>query len=86
MVNQNTASLEERVKKIIAGIFQTDENKITKETRFVEDLHAKSIDTIALLAALEGEFNIKVPSQEVQANNTVGQAIDYIKERLEKKD
>jgi len=84
MANQNTASLEERVKKIIAGIFRIDENKITRETKFVEDLHAKSIDTIALLAALEGEFNLKIPSQEVQANKTIGQAIDYIKEKLEK--
>jgi len=84
MANQNTASLEERVKKIIAGIFRIDENKITRETKFVEDLHAKSIDTIALLAALEGEFNLKIPPQEVQANKTIGQAIDYIKEKLEK--
>lgn len=84
MVNQNTASLEERVKTIIAGIFGIEEKEITRETKFVEDLHAKSIDTIALLAALEGEFNIKIPSQEVQANKTVGQAIDYLKEQLEK--
>jgi acyl carrier protein len=86
MDNQTNSSLENRARKIIAGIFRIDESKITRETKFIDDLHAKSIDTIALIAALEGEFNIKIPSQEIQANQTVGQAIDYINKKLKGED
>ncbi len=82
METQNTKTLEERVKKIVAGVFRIDENKITPQTKFIEDLHAKSIDTIALIAALEGEFNIKIPPQEVQGNKTIQEAIDYLKTKL----
>ncbi len=82
MTNQDV-SLEERFKKIVAGIFHLDENAITAETKFVEDLHAKSVDTIALLAALEGEFKIRIPPQEVLANKTVGDALAYLKSKLE---
>lgn len=80
-------SIADRVIRTVAGIFRIDPKKISRETRFVEDLHAKSIDIIALLAALGGEFKIKVSPGEVQGNQTVGQAIDYIERKLkEKKD
>lgn len=78
----NFALAAEKTKKIISEIFSKNVNEISEETSFISDLHAKSIDTIALLAALEGEFKIKIPSQEVQGNQTVGQAIAYIESKL----
>ena len=75
-------SIKTRVKKIIVGLFKVNQKKISKKTKFIKDLHAKSIDIIALIAALEGEFNISIPPGEVQANKTVGQAIDYIKKKV----
>lgn len=75
-------SVSERVIRIVSEIFKVPPEKITHDTKFTDDLHAKSIDTIALLAALGGEFKIIISSQEVQSNQTVGQAIDYIESKL----
>lgn len=75
-------SVTERVVKIVSEIFKVPPEKITHDTKFTDDLHAKSIDIIALLAALGGEFKITISSQEVQSNQTVGQAIDYIENKL----
>lgn len=77
-----TPSVTERVVKITSEIFKVPPEKITCETKFTDDLHAKSIDVIALLAALGGEFKMTISSQEVQGNQTVGQAIDYIENKL----
>lgn len=76
------SSVTERVVKIVSEIFKVPPEKITRETKFTDDLHAKSIDVIALLAALGGEFKMTISSQEVQGNQTVGQAIDYIENKL----
>ncbi|MGE4554887.1 MAG: acyl carrier protein [Candidatus Paceibacterota bacterium] len=75
-------SLEEKVKKIVAELFKKDISEINENTAFVNDLKATSIDTIALLAALEGEFKIKIPSEEVLEGKTVGSLIDYLKKNL----
>jgi len=74
--------IDEKVKRIVADVFRKKPSEIRDETDFVKDLHAKSIDIMALLAALEGEFNIHIPSYEVRENNTVGKAIAYMKKRL----
>jgi acyl carrier protein len=75
-------AIEKKTIEIIGGIFGVAPGKISRGTRFTEDLHAKSIDIIALLAALEGEFKIEIPSPEVQESQTVGQAVDYIEKKL----
>ncbi len=75
-------SVTERVIKIVSDLFKIPPEKITRETKFTDDLHAKSIDIIALLAALGGEFKMTISSQEVQSNQTVGQAIAYIENKL----
>ena len=69
---------EERVIGIVSGVFRRPKEEISRQTKFTEDLHAKSIDIVALLAALGSEFGLKISSQEVQSNQSVGQAIDYI--------
>ncbi|RJS87720.1 acyl carrier protein [Candidatus Bathyarchaeota archaeon] len=77
-------SIEERMKKIISEILGIDESEITREARFVEDLGVESLDVVEMIAAMEEEFNIEIPDEEAEKNLTVGEAIDYIKEKLEK--
>lgn len=78
-------NVEKKFKEIVADIFRIDQNKIKSSTRFIDDLNAKSIDVIAMIAATENVFGIKVSSQEANKNKTVGQAITYIKKKLKKK-
>lgn len=75
-------SILERVRKIVAEIFKKDINEITEKTKFIEDLHATSLDTIALLAGLEGEFKIKIPSEEVLGEKSIEDLVKFIEENL----
>ena len=72
------------MKKIISEILGIDESEITREARFVEDLGVESLDVVEMIAAMEEEFNIEIPDEEAEKNLTEGEAIDYIKEKLEK--
>ena len=74
-------SLEERVKKLVAELFKKNISEITEKTSFVQDLNATSIDSIALLAGLEGEFKLKVPPEEILQGKTVGTLIEYLKKQ-----
>lgn len=67
-----------RVKKVIAEVFNTDEGKITMETRFVEDLGAESLDIVTLLMEFEDEFDRKIPDEDAEKLTTVGDAVSYI--------
>jgi len=77
--------VEKKFKEIVADIFNMDVKKLKSSTRFVEDLNAKSIDAIALIAATESRFGIKTPSSETRNNKTIGQTIAYIKKKLKAK-
>ena len=79
------SDVEKRFKAIVADIFNIKPAKIKNGTRFIGDLNAKSLDVIALIAATENEFGIKVPAQDARNNKTVKQAVDYIKKKLKKK-
>ena len=68
----------EKIKKIVSEIFQKDPEEISEETKFISDLHAKSLDVMVLLAALEGEFKIKIPPLEIQGDKTIGNLINYL--------
>jgi len=77
--------IEKKFKEIVADIFRTDIKKLKDNTRFVEDLNAKSIDIIALIAATENTFGIRTNREETAKNKTIKQAIDYIKKKLKEK-
>ena len=79
-----TENIGKKFKQIVADIFNTDLKKIKASTKFVEDLNAKSVDIIALIAATENSFGIKTKREETSKNKTVGQAIAYIKKKLKK--
>ena len=75
--------IEERLKKIVAEIYNVDVNKLNRKTRFVEDLHTKSANMIELCALVEEEFRVEVPIRDIMKIKTVGEAIDYIKKKLQ---
>jgi acyl carrier protein len=73
-----SSDLQQRTVAIVAEIFGREEGEIDRSTDFIADLHAKSMDIIALVAALEDEFGIPISVSEVQDNRTVGQAVDWL--------
>jgi len=74
-------TVEERVKKIISEQLGVEEDEVTSEASFVEDLGADSLDTVELVMALEEEFGIEIPDEDAEKILTVGKALDYIKEK-----
>lgn len=79
-------SVEERVKKIVVDQLGVEENQVTREAKFVEDLGADSLDTVELVMALEEEFKLEIPDEEAEKITTVGQAIEYIEKHRSKEE
>lgn len=77
-------SVEERVKGIISEVLGIDESEITRESRFIEDLGAESLDIVEMIAPMEEGFNIEISDEEAEKNVEVGQAIDYINEEIKR--
>ncbi|HZX48692.1 MAG TPA: acyl carrier protein [Nitrospirota bacterium] len=75
-------SVEEKVKKIVGEQLGVDEEEITPDASFVEDLGADSLDTVELVMAFEEEFTIEIPDEDAEKIITVQNAVDYIKERM----
>ncbi len=71
----------DRVKKIIVDQLGVEEELVTPEASFVDDLGADSLDTVELVMALEEEFGIEIPDEDAEKITTVSQAIEYINER-----
>ena len=69
---------EEKVIEIVAEQMGVDKSEITRETSFVNDLNADSLDTVELVMEFEDEFELSIPDEEAEKIQTVGQAIDYI--------
>ena len=74
----------DKVKKIIVEQLGVDESEVTPEASITDDLGADSLDQVELVMAFETEFNIDIPDEEAEKIQTVGQAIDYIKEHSAK--
>ncbi|MCC7203276.1 MAG: acyl carrier protein [Nitrospirae bacterium] len=75
-------SVEEKVKKIVGEQLGVDEEEITPDASFVEDLGADSLDTVELVMAFEEEFSIEIPDEDAEKIITVQNSVDYIKERI----
>lgn len=71
----------ERVKKVVVEQLEVDENEVTPEASFVDDLGADSLDVVELVMGLEEEFDIEIPDESAEKITTVQQAIDYIEEK-----
>mgnify|MGYP000954058093 CR=1 FL=1 len=69
----------DKVKKIIVEQLGVDEDDITMESSFIDDLGADSLDIVELIMALEEEFDLEIPDNEAEKITTVGDAVEYIK-------
>ena len=69
---------DERVKKIIVEQLGVNEDDVSEEASFVDDLGADSLDTVELVMALEEEFECEIPDEEAENITTVRQAIEYV--------
>ena len=69
----------EKVKEIIVSQLGVEEDEVTLESTFVDDLGADSLDMVEFVMVLEEEFNIEVPETDADKIVTVGDAVEYIK-------
>ena len=72
------ANVADRVKKIIVDKLGVDENEVTPESNFIQDLGADSLDTVELIMEFEKEFDVSIPDEQAEKIQTVGQAIEYL--------
>ena len=70
----------ERVKSVIVDQLGVDEDDVTMEASFVDDLGADSLDIVELIMGLETEFDLEIPDEQAEKISTVGDAVNYIKE------
>ena len=71
-------AIEEKVIEIISEQMGADKSEITRDTSFINDLNADSLDTVELVMEFEDEFDLSIPDEEAERIQTVGAAIEYI--------
>ena len=72
----------EKLKKIISEVLNVEEEEITMETTFVDDLGADSLDIFQIIMGIEEEFDIEIANEEAEKIVTVGDAVEQIKNAL----
>ncbi|MFN2256884.1 MAG: acyl carrier protein [Desulfuromonadaceae bacterium] len=72
------ASIEERVQKIVAEQLGVEEEQVTMEASFMDDLGADSLDTVELVMALEEEFEIEISDEDAEKIQKVKDAVEYV--------
>ena len=71
----------EKMKEMVADQLNVDAAEITAETSFKDDLGADSLDLFELVMALEEEYNVEIPSEDLEKLTTVGAGMDYLKSK-----
>ena len=74
------SDVADRVKKIVVEHLGVDEDKVTEGASFIDDLGADSLDTVELVMAFEEEFSVEIPDDAAEKIQTVGDAVNFIKE------
>ena len=77
-------NVEEKVRDIIVEELGVEREKLTSEASFMEDLGADSLDTVELVMAFEKEFDIDIPDEDAEKLRTVGDAMNYLHEKIGK--
>jgi len=77
------AEVFDRVKEIIVDQLDVEEDVVTMEASFTEDLDADSLDVVELVMELEDEIDMEIADEEAEKINTVGDAVEYIKSTQE---
>ena len=72
----------DKVKEIIVDKLGVEDGKITMEAMFIDDLGADSLDTVELIMQFEEEFGIEIPDEDAEGLISVGEAVDYISQKL----
>ena len=78
-------AIESKVIEIISEQMGVDKSEITRETSFINDLNADSLDTVELVMEFEDEFDMSIPDEEAEKIQTVGAAVDYIINAIQSK-
>ncbi len=77
------SEIESRVRKVLADQLAVDEVQVVPDARFAEDLNADSLDLVEAVLALEEDWGIEIPEDEMEQVKTVGQAVDLVASKLE---
>ena len=77
---QHRSDTADRVKKIVVEHLGVEEDKVTPDASFIDDLGADSLDIVELVMAFEEEFGVEIPDDAAEKINTVGDANKYIEE------
>ncbi|MBI1293265.1 acyl carrier protein [bacterium] len=75
------ASIEEKVKECIVTQLGVNDDEVTNEASFIDDLGADSLDIVELVMAFEEKFEIEIPDEDVEKLRTVGDAVKYVSEK-----
>lgn len=81
----SAVEIEEKVIQIVSEQMSVDKGEISRDTSFVNDLNADSLDTVELVMELEDEFDLTIPDEEAEKLKSVGEAIVYIQGHIEGK-
>ena len=74
-------AVSDKVKSIIVEQLGVDEEEVTPDASFVDDLGADSLDTVELVMAFEEEFGIEIPDEDAEKMTSVGEAVKYVEEK-----
>ena len=77
------AEIESKLKELLVEELGLDEEKITMDATFEEDLEVDSLGVVELLMALEDNFGVTIPDEEAESIGTVGQAVDIVEKKLQ---
>ena len=86
MADVDIQAVEAKVIEIVSEQMGVDKSEISRETSFINDLNADSLDTVELVMEFEDEFDMSIPDEEAEKIQTVGAAIDYIVEIMKSKE
>ncbi len=68
-----------KIKEILVDQLSVEEDEVTVESNFIDDLNADSLDIVELVMAMEQEFDISIPDEDAEKIKTVGDAVEYVK-------